>query len=80
VRQLHLHRTGEVVALIRRDPWARIELHRATVSPSWSETCAWCGNRNGHGKLFRYRIESDSGRKSEDAKLFCSVTCRDSYY
>lgn len=68
------------MALIKRDPFARTELHRATVSPREGETCQWCGHLNGHGKLFRYRIESDGGRTSLDANLFCSLSCRNAYF
>ena len=66
------------MALIRRDPFARQELHRATVRHS-SRTCDWCGNLNAHRSLFHYRIETDGGRSYEDDHLFCSLPCRTAY-
>jgi len=64
---------------INRDPFAREELHRKSVQVS-HQTCAWCGNVRRGSRLFRYRVESDGGRKSEDSKLFCSLDCRRSFY
>jgi len=75
------------MALVNRDPFAREELHRRSVVVfAEGGGCAWCGAyrsglRNPQARrLFQYRIETDGGRVSEDAKLFCSKSCRDSYH
>jgi hypothetical protein len=59
---------------ISRDPFARTELHRETEAGD-SSGCAWCGNRNAYGKLYRYRTEHDGGRTAVADKLFCSIGC-----
>lgn len=69
--------------LVSRDPYARAELHRRNDYSA--HDCANCGGarRTKAGKkyLFRYRTEFDSinGRVSEDAKAFCSISCRRAY-
>lgn len=69
------------MAYVSRDPFARVELHRETVSTTAAVTgCAWCGFARKGGKLYRYRVESDGGRVSEDSHLFCSKSCRTDYY
>lgn len=77
------------MALVSRDPFARVELHRESVSlrdATWeglsgaSPGCAWCGGVNGHGALYRYGVESDGGRVSRDDRAFCSRECRRFYY
>jgi hypothetical protein len=65
-----------------RDPFARHELHsEREYEPAG--TCAWCGQvretRGGRPWLYRFRIETDGGRKFEAAKLFCSRSCHTSY-
>jgi len=69
------------MAYINRDPFARQEMHRETVPgrANWAN-CAWCGGLNAHGKLYRYRIETDGGRVWPDDKVFCSIGCRRIYY
>jgi hypothetical protein len=80
------------MAYISRDPFAREELHSSTVEVT-AESCAWCGQRRCPGArrrtlaaqqlryfLYRYRVESDGGRVSQDSQLFCSKGCRTTYY
>lgn len=66
------------MAYVSRDPFARTELHRTFVRGA---DCAWCGSkaRKGDG-AYRYRVESDGGRRSEDKHTFCSKDCRETYY
>lgn len=59
--------------LISRDPFARTELHRASVGTG---SCKWCGS---HKRLDHYWTESDGGRKFAHPGLFCSVSCFRSY-
>ncbi len=69
--------------LVNRNPFARQELHRCNESVV-SQSCSWCGNvrktRGGKFYLYRYRVESDGGRKWEDPHLFCSKGCREAYH
>jgi hypothetical protein len=64
------------VSIVRRDPFARQELHKA---PVWG-TCAFCGGSNRYGKVWRYRVENDGGRTNEDQRVFCCVGCREAFY
>lgn len=69
------------MAYVSRDVFARTELHRELKETK--ETCYWCGGTRGDGKvrkLYKYRTESDGGRKSVHAGLFCSRSCFDSYH
>jgi hypothetical protein len=66
------------VTYVSRDPFARTELHRERENTG--ETCAWCGQVKRGKYLYRYRVETDGGRKFEDTKLFCSVQCRRDYF
>ena len=68
------------MAYVSRDPFAREETHKTSVPAPAGATCAWCGQRNGRGKLYRYRTETDGGRVNEDTRAFCSVGCRRIYY
>ena len=72
------------MAYVSRDPFAREETHRtslpAPASTSPVTGCAWCGNLNGRGGLYRYRTETDGGRTNEDTRAFCSIDCRRTYY
>lgn len=67
---------------ISRDPYARSELHRYNVYTN--QNCAWCGQvrktPKGRTYIYRYVIENDSGHTVEDDHLFCSISCRRSYY
>jgi len=65
---------------ISRDPFARTETTRTSVTVQAGEGCAWCGSLNGRSSLFRYTVESDGGRSWPDTHLFCSIGCRRSYY
>ncbi len=71
------------MALVRRDPFAREELHRQTVrvltDHTVQEGCAWCGGLNGHGGLYVYRVETDGGRSLAVKGAFCSESCRQAY-
>jgi hypothetical protein len=69
------------MAMINRDPFARHELHRETVSTR--EACKWCGGTRKGGKLFEYRTERDDStvsRRSVHNGLFCSKSCHDAYH
>lgn len=70
--------------LVKRDVFARQELHSERFYTE-KFTCAWCGgvkvNRlRRHSQqrkyLYRFRIETDGGRKFRDTLVFCSVDCR----
>lgn len=63
-------------ALISRDPFARTELHREIVRTPGR--CAWCGQPR--PRLFRYRTETDGGRRFDHTGLFCSKACHDDYH
>lgn len=67
--------------MVARDPFARTELHSEIV---YDRTCKWCGGfkTTSGGKQFcyRYRSESDGGRKSDIPGNFCSVTCMRAYH
>ena len=79
------------MALVRRDPFAREELHREReTSDSLAlnrDGCSWCGQVK-HTKggrrapyLYRYWLERDdrNGRRDEIKGLFCSESCRKAY-
>lgn len=59
--------------LVSRDPFARVELHRATIKTA--QVCEWCGQRG----RFLYRFETDGGRVSPWSLPFCSVACFRTY-
>jgi hypothetical protein len=69
--------------LVSRDPFARGELHAERVHHP-GQTCAFCGQvrttRNGRPWLYQFSWQSDGGRSAADSKLFCSRTCRQSYF
>jgi hypothetical protein len=62
---------------ISRDPFAREEIVRELVPTRAG--CAWCGNNN-RNRLFRYGVETDSGRQHWDSECFDSIQCRNNYY
>ena len=68
------------MAQISRDVFARRELHSVSVTPHDGETCTWCGNLSGNGKLYAYRLEYDGGSKERVPGRFCSVACMRSYH
>lgn len=66
--------------LVSRDPFARSELHRATIATR--ESCRWCGShrtkRDGARiapGMFYYFTESDGGRRGASIGPFDSVSC-----
>jgi hypothetical protein len=74
------------MTLVSRNPFAREELHRDKVvlGPIGNTSCSWCGrvleNYRQEKFLYRYRVETDSGRVCTDPRLFCSMTCRKNFY
>lgn len=58
--------------LVRRDPFARLELHRKQVAPT-RDGCGWCGTKN--GKFYRFWRETDGGRSYQIPKTYCSNSC-----
>jgi hypothetical protein len=69
------------MALVKRDPFARTELHRELVRTDL--TCYWCGGTRGEGKvrkLYEYHTEHDGGRKETHSGAFCCRSCFDSYH
>jgi hypothetical protein len=66
------------MALILRDRFSCLELHRAQVEPSGG-TCSWCGGTNARRKLFAYRVEGGGGHKSDVRGTFCSIRCMRAY-
>ena len=69
------------MAYVRRDPFAREELH--LERQYGSNYCSWCGcgrrTPKGREYLYAYRIESDGGRVSHLKGLFCGVSCMEAY-
>lgn len=65
--------------MMRRDPFAREELHRQELPRHVGMGCGWCGGRNANGRLYEYWVETDGGRKHVDRELFCSDSCREAY-
>jgi len=64
-----------------RDPFARTELHKAVSYPKKAPKiggCDWCGQKD--RTLYRYRTESDGGRKGEHRGDFCCKSCHDAYH
>lgn len=65
---------------VKRDPFARTELHR---HKEHNKSCDWCGSqchRKGERPfVWRYRTEMDGGHVHYDGRVFCSTTCRNSY-
>lgn len=65
---------------VSRDPFARHTTLKRFVRGA---SCAWCGGQNRKGKhsgSYRYLVESDGGRTSEDSKTFCSMADRRAYH
>ena len=61
---------------VSRDSYARETLYRESVDG----TCDWCGNKDGRGKVGRYYIETDIGRRYDIKGTFCSKQCMRSYH
>lgn len=62
--------------LVRRDPFARQELHRRTYSVKGD--CNWCGSNN--IRVYEYWTETDGGRSFEHKGTFCCDSCHDEYH
>jgi hypothetical protein len=71
------------MAIVRRDPFAREELHRRLVQAA-GRTCDWCGGTrtvNLRGKwLHEYTVESDGGRVARVRGVFCGLSCMEEYH
>lgn len=71
------------MALVKRDPFARQELHRENEYDE-TQTCMFCGqqrkSKSGKAYLYRFYVETDSGHTYYDKAKFCSLSCRTSYY
>ncbi|MET4190607.1 MULTISPECIES: hypothetical protein [unclassified Bradyrhizobium] len=66
---------------VGRDPFARFDLERTQVeAPAYMKGCDWCDNANQWRSLFKYRHNSDGGRKTEINGKFCSIGCMRSYH
>lgn len=68
--------------LIRRDPFAREELHR--ISVYGTAGCTWCGQQRktpkGHAYLYVYETQTDAGGARTHKGRFCCKPCHDSYH
>lgn len=74
----------KTMCLVSRDPFARQELHRETHPvPANHGGCNFCGqlrqSRRGTTSLFKYSVESDTGRTHWIDGLYCSVSCLRAY-
>lgn len=59
-------------------------LHRYSVKHKSTDDCKWCADpgkslKDGSFRLFRYEVETATGRKLGKSKLFCSKSCFDLY-
>lgn len=73
------------MALVKRDPFARTELHRERYYQVANQGgCSWCGSeKEAYGRhvfLYQYRNESDGGRNYTISGLFCSTSCMRAYH
>lgn len=76
------------MALVSRDPFARVELHKKQITVSRADdTCRWCGNqkviyqrRKPRSVLFEFWRESDCGRIYPASGRYCCVSCFRSYW
>ena len=64
---------------VSRDPFARQETHRRTLTPRPGQTCDWCGQLTAKGKLFEYEVQTDGGRTHAIRGTFCSISCMKDY-
>jgi hypothetical protein len=73
---------SEAWVQVGRDPFARQDVERTQAGAvSFSKVGCWnCGNLNGFARLFRYRIASDGGRRSEINGKFCGIECMRAYH
>jgi len=71
--------------LVKRNPFARTELHRERVPGECAECGQWAGRvrgadgTRGAGYVYRYRLEHDGGRVEQGNVLFCGEDCRKAY-
>ena len=63
------------MALVQRDPYARIEIHKRVYSQEMK--CSWCGQR---GRTWEYWLEHDAGREQAFSGTFCCVSCFRAYH
>jgi hypothetical protein len=68
------------MANMKRDPFARIELHRAVERTCTPKGCKECGqeDRPEH-PLYRHWLEKDSGGSSLYPFVYCSWSCFQTY-
>jgi hypothetical protein len=59
-----------------RDPFARQDIRKAPIAG----VCRWCGQKNRHGKVWKYRIEHDAGGVTYIIGEFCSIGCLNDYH
>jgi hypothetical protein len=69
------------IRTIKHDAFGRYSIIRKQIEPNYSNVdCSFCGQLNGHKKLFLYGNENDdSSRQHWDNKAFCSISCRNAY-
>jgi hypothetical protein len=67
------------MTLVKRDPFARTELHKRQVKVGPLACCDWCGTKRtrpcGSHYLYELWTEHDGGRKSQHKGRFCGVSC-----
>ena len=68
------------MTIIRRNPFARAEIHRDVVKTTGKVTCRWCGQKRKSNNLFAYRVETDGGKSHTCHGLFCRNSCFDAYH
>jgi len=75
---------------VKRDPFAREEIHKTRERDG---QCAWCGQVDPQSspesrarrsnpplhRIYRFRVETDGGRTSEDRTTFCTLSCRKAF-
>lgn len=61
---------------VNRNPFAREELHKDAILGD----CDFCGRTNRYRKVWKYRVETDSGRKNEIKGKFCGISCLKNYH
>lgn len=70
------------MTLVKRDPFARTELHKTRFTTSAG--CNWCDRtkrtKAGTPYLYQFENQSDGGRNYTITGLFCSVSCMRAYH
>jgi len=59
-----------------RDPFARQDI----LKSSEPGKCSFCGSANRYGKVWKYRVEPDTGRAFEISGHFCGIGCVNAYH